>query len=214
MGLKLRENSSPYMHSVPAGLYRGWSWTPCAVTDHWALASPATGCGAPMPKKAAYLDGWIHYHLLITGGFSGGFITWAERVCGLRLHGWNGRGSAAVCRGVHRFLFQLGSRLLTIFISCVGISVLRCQDGSASLITSFLHHPHRTDKLIHKANSDGDPKGSCSGSSHWWTLLVYSRGHQRWAHTGASDDPILYRGTIGHQAWVVIINANTQAHIL
>lgn len=29
----------------------------------------------------AYLDGWVHYHLLITGGLSNVFITCADRGC-------------------------------------------------------------------------------------------------------------------------------------
>lgn len=95
-------------------------------------------------KKAAYLDGWIHYHLLITGGFSGVFITWAEQcgvyvfIQGLLLHRWNCRGSAGVCQGVQRFLFQVCCWLLTIFISSVGIGVRCSQLGSALKSTCSL----------------------------------------------------------------------------
>lgn len=44
-----------------------WQRRPWAA-EHWC-------------QKAAYLDGWVHYHLLITGGFSGVFITCADRGC-------------------------------------------------------------------------------------------------------------------------------------
>lgn len=111
--------------SQPGEFWQQWPW----AAEHWC-------------QKAAYLDGWIHYHLLITGGFSGVFITCADRGCvyvgvhvsvcgwvrGLLLHWLNCRGSAGVCReGGGGFLFQLSA----IFMSSLGISVL-CSAQTAS----------------------------------------------------------------------------------
>lgn len=55
-----------YCHS-PVGFGSGGSWGGGGTAaEHWC-------------QKAAYLDGWLHYHLLITGGFWGGFITCTDR---------------------------------------------------------------------------------------------------------------------------------------
>lgn len=89
--------------SQPGEFWQRWPW----AAEHWC-------------QKAAYLDGWVHYHLLITGGFSGVFITCADWGCvcvciqGLLLHQLNGRGSAGVC------LWGVGGSKGSCFSSAVG----------------------------------------------------------------------------------------------
>lgn len=97
-------------------------------------------------QKAAYLDGWVHYHLLITGGFSGVFITCVDRGCvyvcvresgGYCYTGWTAGGQPVCVGGVQGFLFQLCCRLCAIFMSSVGISVLRSAQAASPSQTAF-----------------------------------------------------------------------------
>jgi len=109
----------------------------CHSLVSFGLSKP--GAAGYWCQKAAYLDGWVHFHLLITGGFSSVFITCADRSCvhvfvqGLLLHRLNCRRSAGVYREVPVSVLQLA-----IFMSSMGISVLSsAQPSSASQITSF-----------------------------------------------------------------------------
>lgn len=118
----------------------------CVLSRPGEFWQPRPRAGEHWCQKAAYLDGLVHYHLLITGGFSGVFITCTDRGCvyvcvsagvtvtAAELQGVSccvsGRRGGCGWGGVWGFLFQLCCRLSAIFMSSVGIGVL-CTAHSA-----------------------------------------------------------------------------------
>lgn len=95
--------------SQPGEFWQQWPW----AAERWC-------------QKAAYLDGWVHYHLLITGGFSGVFITCADQVVCMWLYmrvcvgesggycytGWTAGGQLVCVGGSMGFCFSSAVGLL------------------------------------------------------------------------------------------------------
>lgn len=89
-----------------------WSAVLCFVTARWVLAALATSCTARM-TKSAYRDGRVRYHLLITGGFSGVFITCVDQGCvSSRVYMWVGETGGYCYTG-----WTAGGQLVCVCVS-------------------------------------------------------------------------------------------------
>lgn len=124
-------------------------------------------------QKSAYRDGRVHYHLLITGGFSGVFITCVDQGC---VSSWVRRGvtvtlaelqGVSLCVCVQGLPFQLCCRLSTIFMSSLRIRVL------SSPQTLPLKLPHQTTVNVPPGCSDNHHCFSTKGPEFFYSLELF-----------------------------------------